>query len=472
MLRKALTLLLCVIGIIGASVVGYRYLPPYLAQMHEAQQLKQQNDAFVLLRQQSIDARSAIKSGDFTRVEKIFQEVVAKSSVADWGYEPFDYFLGFFHDNEGWYITALNKWADSHSGTDVAYLLRARYYQEKAVAARGTSTQSVSEAGMRQYTDYMRQAALDAHKSIDINPKIPVAYLMLIQSAKPAGVDETTRKTFFEASIKRFPEYYPLYSTQLAYLAPQWGGGIGKQVQFVYKYTYYLPENSALKFLGFELSHALADDLSGYCIAGDLTDDDKGECQNIIIDLLQGSEGSKMLQELLKLYNSHDHYAFNEMLLRQFPCECASSSISAFALVGALEPLGNHNYALNTLLGYSNESGGTYSDALEWYMAALEAMKQFPFPDESNKNARMASLLDHISTILIKLQRYEDAVNYSSQAIGLSDHMAKYYEHRCTAYMQLKKYKEALEDCNASLKLSPSDNVKKQRQTILSNLGT
>lgn len=369
----------------------------------------------------------------------------------------------YFYTNDSWYLAALNKWVNTRPDSDAAYLLRASYYDQHGWSIRGESlAKDTPDANMDKFLHEMAQAESDISAALKLNPNNPLSYQLLIGISLNSN-DPDTQKRIFEASIARFPEYYPLYSKRLSNLAPKWIGSVHEQIDFVRQYTSNISPDSPLNFLWLGLYYNLGMDMKLNCRSD--SENERRQCESEIYTFLMNNKSK--LKDVFGVYNHVDHYAFNEAYLLEFiDCGCVNFNYG-FISSAAYEVFGNYDrshYAFDITEGRNFEVQGFDAPALDMYNSAITAINRFPFPISSTKQFWLANIYDHIAGTLIHAGDYRHSVTYSDAAIAW-DKTGAYipyaYEHRCIAYMHLGEYKKALNDCNASLKLRSSDSVKK-----------
>lgn len=103
--------------------------------------------------------------------------------------------------------------------------------------------------------------------------------------------------------------------------------------------------------------------------------------------------------------------------------------------------------------GNSEFKKGNYSDALSFYDRALDLLSQ-----DTDHDMR-AQLLFNKATCLFHLSRYEESVDFSSEAITLNPAYVKAYFRRALSYEQLERFEDAIADLDRMCEISPSEHT-------------
>jgi hypothetical protein len=210
-------------------------------------------------------ARKAIEQGDFAAARKIIAAALASSKMQAWQFYPFEAFIVNVPDDHS---TVFQKKVDdwvAHAPTDaIPLLVRAQYYYGAAWDKRGPYFVSVTPSGnLDAYSDYMTRALNDIDAAIKIDHTNPYSYRLKLSIWSDMGSNEA--KTWFEASVAAYPDFYTLYHSMLDQLTPKWGGSTKAMYRFVDYYAGRAPDDSPLKMLYLALYSNLLDDAGISC---------------------------------------------------------------------------------------------------------------------------------------------------------------------------------------------------------------
>ncbi len=127
----------------------------------------------------------------------------------------------------------LNAWVEAMPKSGPAHLLRANYRMRQGVRARGTAyisgTSQSQLDSMHRFFSLSRQD-LDVVKSL--RPQSAYPYAIELEMAMRAS-GPTPSAEVFEAGVSRDPDLVWLYLTNLARLAPKWGGSDPARESFI-----------------------------------------------------------------------------------------------------------------------------------------------------------------------------------------------------------------------------------------------
>mmetsp|Transcript_53309 Transcript_53309/g.133828 ORF Transcript_53309/g.133828 Transcript_53309/m.133828 type:complete len:290 (+) Transcript_53309:73-942(+) len=101
-----------------------------------------------------------------------------------------------------------------------------------------------------------------------------------------------------------------------------------------------------------------------------------------------------------------------------------------------------------------------FAEALAKYNAGLEFLKaQWSMSDEEKKEANAVCAPLHLNSALCQIQlgEYRSAILSCEKALDIDEGNPKAWYRRGSAKLRLHEYKEAIEDFEASLRLSPDD---------------
>jgi hypothetical protein len=91
---------------------------------------------------EAYEAALAIKHGDYQSAGKIAGAILARSRMHGWHFYPFNVFINSITHtgNDPVLLEHLNAWVKHDPTSAIAYLIRAKYFNQAAWAARGNGT--------------------------------------------------------------------------------------------------------------------------------------------------------------------------------------------------------------------------------------------------------------------------------------------------------------------------------------------
>jgi tetratricopeptide (TPR) repeat protein len=412
----------------------------------------------------ALEASSAIDRDDFAKARSIAEEVQSQSHLEGWGFYPFDEFMSaLVRGDDPRLLAGLNKWLQQDPTSAIAYLMRSQYYRHAAWDARGSEVSwMVPDGLMQRFQENLGLSAADAAKSIRLEPKIPWGYRELLATATGDG-DSPDVEQFFQAGIKAFPAYYPLYKERLRVLAPKWGGSIDAMYDFVTRYAASTPRTSPLRLLYLDLYVQLLDSAAFECRS--LEGEDRALCVKRGFERISRAALEPGMQSALDLYKVSDPNQFSRAvwpLLSSMSCgKCIGlPSAGAGVLQMAASIMGSDNqimdepthnsYMLDDITARVWAGSGNPANAEKKFLEALYDAEHTSFRDPAQKAQVEADIFDHMAAVadddnqFIDIIVYEDAAN----AVGGVNHGDTPYR-KCYAYYRLKHFKEAVKECDA-----------------------
>jgi len=412
----------------------------------------------------ALDASSAIKQNDFGKARSIFDEILAQSHLEGWSFYPFNEFMGaLVRGDDPKLLEGLNHWLQQDPRSGPAYLMRAQYYREAAWRARGSEfAWMVPDALMQRFQDDLSRSAADVIKSIQLEPKIPWSYYELLTTAAGGG-DSADAEQAFQAGIKAFPRYYPLYKERLRVLTPKWGGSIDAMYDFVRRYAGRAPQMSPLRLLYLDLYVHLLEGAAGECRT--LEGENRAMCVKQGFEQMSQPDLEPGMESALNLYKVSDPNQFSRAvwpLLASMSCDkCIGlPSAGAGVMQMAASIMGSDNqlmdepehnsYMLDDVTARIWAQSGNLVNAEKKFTEALydAAHTSFRRPDE--KAEVEAEIFEHMATIAVWNHQYIDIIVYqnAADAVGGANHSEAPYQ-KCYAYYRLKHFKEAVAECTA-----------------------
>lgn len=161
-------------------------------------------------------------------------------------YEAFD----TFSSSVPLYEAILNNWVQQYTNTYPPYVARAKYYTQRAWAARGSKWASeTSEEQFQAMRKYFSLALEDMKSALTLNPKLDVCYSMMINIAMTVS-DDGLKKNALTEALKYNPYGFHVRDTYLYSLTPRWGGSYQAMEEFceeAEKYSAFNPELKSLR---------------------------------------------------------------------------------------------------------------------------------------------------------------------------------------------------------------------------------
>ena len=413
-----------------------------------------------LVTDKSQKAADALRQGDFQTASRLADEVLARSAVRGWFFQPFNRFMATLtHGNDPAFLRSVNRWIQNDPRSALAYLIRAKYYEATGWATRGEDFAStIKSEHMTSFMDYMRMATADAEKSIEINPNIPLSYFVVLHdvsgNANSAEMDEA-----FRVGIARFPGYYELYRLRLYSLTPKWGGSRSAMYAFVDQYAGRAPENSPLKLLYVQLYADLLDSAWVDCRQPKV--EDTRRCADKTMNESVSPALEREVAQAMNLYKVSDPIEFSNALWPilggMVDIAGASDSIAAALQAAAnatgsntqlIHEAGRNNYVLDDLTAQVWAMMGNPANADQKFKEALSDVEQTAFADEEEKDVVLGRIYDDMTQVARNASQYVNIIVYhdaANTAAGINHGGVQYF--KCFAFFKLNRYQEAVDEC-------------------------
>jgi tetratricopeptide (TPR) repeat protein len=412
----------------------------------------------------ALEASAAIRSGDFAKAGVVAEEVLSRSHLESWSFHPFNEFMSaFVRGDDPKLLAGLDHWLEKDPRSGLAYLMRAQYYREAAWRARGSELPwMVPEALMQRFQEDLVRSAADVVESIRLEPKIPWSRYELLAVATAAGNSPDAERAF-QAGIKAFPDYYPLYKERLRVLSPKWGGSIDAMYDFVARYAANTPQTSPLRLLYLDLYVQLLESAAFECRT--LGGESREICVKRGFELISREDLEPGMESALKLYKASDPVGFSTAvwpLLASMSCDkCIGlPSAGAGVLQIAASIMGSDNqimdkpthnsYMLDDITARVWEQSGNSANGEKKFLEALYDVEHTPFRDPAQKAQVEADIFDHMAAAADENSQFIDIIVYedAANAVGGINHGDTPYR-KCYAYYRLKHFKEAVKECTA-----------------------
>jgi tetratricopeptide (TPR) repeat protein len=410
---------------------------------------------------------AAIQQGDFDSAETAVKESLQQSRLQNGYFRPFGKFIDrILQAGDEAFLHQLNIWVDSytrqHKNPAIPYLLRALYHHKTAWRIRGEKFASDTQSErLDAFHTHSALAAADIVKAIRWDEENPYsAYLWLEIMSGNGNTPEM--EAAFRQSIRKFPDYYPLYRVRLRTLSPKWGGSPKAMYAFAKAYAGQSETYSPLKLLYVQLYAHLVD--TTWIACNDEKTDALAECMASMMDRLVTQDLLKNTYAALQLYPHADKFEFTREVGRLvtdlirtrgaeryagFVLQLAADSTGSNIQLSAKETPDN-NFMIDYLAGYVWFRKDHYDNAEKLFNRALADLSHFPFPDEEERDMAKAELYDKLAGVYNGTRDYEKVVIYQTAAEALDEIVRPGWSHmKCHALYRLKLYDAAIKDCTS-----------------------
>ena len=409
--------------------------------------------------------RRAAQRGDYDAAGKIIDEVYTRSKLENWHFSPFNGLMALVASTgNAAFLADLNKWLQHDPQSAFAHLVRANYHHGVGVARRGARYVSETpESDLNAFREYMKLATADALDAIRLDAGNPYAYFTLLKIYSMSG-NTPTMENALQDAIRRFPNYYPLYTERLETLAPKWGGSPQAMVAFVEQYADHAPEDSPLRLLHVELYASLLNTAWLACDA--YRAEQLEQCVSAAMESMAGGDLMRQVDTALELYNKTDRYQFT-VALQPLLSEIVRTPGAGHFAGGILESAARHmgtqlqlsennaghnNYMLDVTVANVWQNKRHYDNAEKKYQEALVDVAAFPFPGEAERTWAMADIYRRMSGLYNDMAQYVRVIAYQNAAEAMGASGDGYKHLKCVAYYKLKHFEEAVQDCTKQLK--------------------
>lgn len=409
----------------------------------------------------ALEAATAIKQGDYSKADRIARDVLAHSKLQAWRFYPFNEFMGSIvrGDDDPVLLQHLNAWLEREPKSNLALLIRAKYYRQVGAAARGNDGASMVPVPLMQlFQDDTAHAIADVRKAISLDPKNPWSYYEWLDIASASGNSPQTEQAF-QAGIKAFPRYYPLYQTRLRTLAPRRGGSIEDMYEFVERYAGSAPDDTPLKFLYLDLYVDLLQN-GGYGCRF-LEGPDRETCKKYS----QRPSLEKGMSQALNLYKVSDPTQFSMAiwpLLRMMacgPCVGSPEAVGGVLQIAAnvmgsdnrmMDEPTHNSYVLDDITARVWAQMDNPGSADKKFHEALSDVEHTSFPDEAQKAEALATIFGDMGEVAYNNQQFMDIIVYEDAVVAAAGSNYSVTPHRkCYGYYRMKHYAETVRECTA-----------------------
>jgi tetratricopeptide (TPR) repeat protein len=424
-----------------------------------------------LTSEKALRARNAIKQEDFAAADKIIATALTQSRVETWRFFPFGDLIDAIPDvNDKDFEAHLAAWVAQNQNDAMPLLVRAAFLQNKAALERGSNFVSETPADrMAAYGNLIERSRADVEASIRLDGGNPYSFQLWLKILRGQGFSDEMVHAF-EASIAKYPGYYPLYPAMLVVLQPKWGGSTEAMYAFVDRYAGEAPKGSPLKLLHVALYRYLLETAATACNDFWRDNDKMTACTASGMQAAVTKDLERKVVDALNLYDSFDKYQFSTTLEQPLSnmlrtgggehytgamIELAASSMHSDTQLKQDKP-GNNNYVIDMLVAESWSRKGIYDNALQKDEEALRDIESMSFPGEEEKYLAIGGVYEHMADLANKLHRYVDMIAYEEAAIAIGNKTGQ--DHAvCFAYYQVKDYDNAIRSCTRAIDRWPGN---------------
>jgi len=438
-----------------------------------------------LTSEKAMRVRAAIKQGDYATAHAITGEVLTRSRLDGWSFEPFATFMDNVSSaDDPSFEARLSQWTIEDRNDAIPLLMRAQYYFDTGWFRRGEGfIAGIQPSNLKAYDDDMGKALDDAESAIRLNPGIPYSFALRLRVLHGSGMS-LRMKNAFEEAIGKYPTFFRLYDVVLDTLEPKWGGTIEAMYAFVDFYAGHAADDSPLKLLYLSLYSQLLDTASVSCSDVGVTGDKLSQCVGSRMKTYARPELDGEVRVALQLYDHCDRYLYGtavEPILIAMVRTAGGDAYSTAVLQNMADIMhsntqlkqdkpGRNNYVIDEVLAESWFVKGFYDNALTKDADALSDVEATSFPGEEEKDLALASIYEHSGRVYNKSHQYIGMITSMRAAIQMGGRSIE--EHFiCYAYYQLKDNDAALQACTTAINRDPTNlNARYWRGQIFSDM--
>ena len=415
--------------------------------------------------------RNAIKQRDYATADRIAGQVMSSSRLRAWDFYPFSDFIANVADlNDPTFEAGLDEWVARNSSDALPLLIRGQYHLDLAWFIRGERfSNEIQRRKVRNFEYHRARALADVDAALALEERNPYAHFLKLRVLRGGGASQA-QITAFGQGIEKYPGYYPLYTSVLGTLRPEWGGSVDAMYGFVDRYAGRAPDKSPLKLLYLDLYANVVGSAAVAC-SGYRPDYAKASaCADAYLKTYLRPALKGQVAEALGLYDHLDRYEFNrkvkDSLLGildsddggRYSSEILELAAARMHTTTQLKPDGaaQRNYAIDEALGKSWYLKGFYDNALAKYESALEGVRAAPFPSAAEKDLELGGIYEELGRTQDKLHHYGDMIDAVKAALVLKG-QTDLEHYICVGYYRLKDNAAAVAACTATIDRDPSN---------------
>ncbi len=310
---------------------------------------------------------------------------------------------------------SLNQWVSRFSRSYIPYLARATYYSARARAAEGEQREIQSDASDE-----------DIREALSFEPRLPVAYRLLIQQARRSG-DRPAELLYSSKALQLCGASFLLREEHLRSLLPRWGGSYTAVSAFVRESQELAGVNPKLTLL------------RGY----------------IDWDMGRSAEANKDLANAIRLYTSALQYGDSPVFLyergtaylsdHQFP--------QAFADLSKALDADPSNPDVLTSLGATCYRLGQSAEALKYLQKALALDASSSWVKEWQ--GWIGNDLLTRGNERLNAREYDQALEFYNRSLEFNPDNPQVYYYRAASNASLGRMVQAVNDALNAIRMNP-----------------
>lgn len=210
--------------------------------------------------------RLAIMQGQFAEAGQHIRQAYQQSKIGCWRFLPFTPYLNAAVDNDSEELwQQLNLWVEQEPQSIEARLARVTYAYQYSWAVRGSRYVSKTAAGrLEGFKDWLLFSQADSHWLLEREPNNPYVVFMALQTQLLLE-ERDFQLTAFNQAVEKMPHYVALYTMQLRYLAPLWGGSVNAMQAFTEQVLSNVELGSARTIVRLNYYQLLLTEINRYC---------------------------------------------------------------------------------------------------------------------------------------------------------------------------------------------------------------
>ncbi|MGE3714209.1 MAG: DUF4034 domain-containing protein [Alphaproteobacteria bacterium] len=412
---------------------------------------------------QARDLRASLLAGDYSTVEKYFQQAHSAGPLKEHGRNATYSILSTWFDSE-YYLTNgtlqhINNWINAFPDSAFAYMARAEFHYRRAWVSRTERYAAlIPESRLQGYYDGLALAHEDITKNVlPRNPSIAYAYERLIAiAAQTNGYFDTGEEipqgaAFFQAVMAAVSGKPVMYAQQQKLLetakannirdmfgihnsymffslAPQWGGSDESMLAYARAVSKDAPADSTLPMLRVFAHETIARGLSfdqkkAYYAQPGVWEELKWAYDRVKTAYPQGAQWMVVFAKTA--YDAGKYHLSAELMNTAY----------------YTDPQYTRTY---------REMGEIYMNSSDSYGHAEKAFNEF-----------LAIRTDHpdpyywLGKIRFSQGKYDEAIRYSEQGLAVDADNCSLLGLRCSSNVRKENYQQAIEICGASMEMDP-----------------
>ncbi|WP_235777040.1 tetratricopeptide repeat protein [Rhizobium mesoamericanum] len=407
--------------------------------------------------------RAAISRSDFEAAERLTQNVLKAGHLPTPNARPITHFLDALIDPaDTQFETQLSGWVRESPASMVAHLIRAKFYYDEGWYRRGHGyINTVSEQGVKEFSDAMGKGEQDVDRALQLDASEPYLQLLRLDILLGSGYSDKMGQAL-QDSISRFPTFFAPYDVVLSALQPKWGGNIEIMFGFVDHFRSTAPDGIATKLLDLDVYRYLLSTASVQCQDDSENRDYQhlSECVREFMKTNMTAEREGRVVEALSALGQREDYIATKTVedILSAMIDTAGSEIYVGPTLQAAangyksdtrlrEDSDSHNhYIIDCLVARTWLRRGNLGNALSKYQEALRHLPLTKFPSTHEQDAASAEIKGQIAKVYSRQGRYPDSIDVAREAVALGG-SSESQLYVCYGYFQQKNYQAAVKEC-------------------------